>query len=248
MALQTSGAISLNQIHIEAGGTNESTVSMNDSDIRSLNEASGKTINNSANTTIDFDDFYGASGGFGGPGGGNNSGCIPYGIPVLMADGTYKNVEDLVAGDIVQAYNIDGLGFSEDWYGWSTTSFNGTAYNSQVVANPKAVYTRYYLVNNTLKVTNEHAVLIRRNGTTSFEAARDIAVGDQMLNESYEWIDITTIEEIQEEVQVANPDVENVDNYFAAGFLVHNPGTDLQKDDDDDDDDDDPGDGPGGIQ
>lgn len=61
MALQTSGAISLNQIHVEAGGTSGTTASLNDSDIRGLNEAAGKTINNTSGTTIDFDDFYGAS-------------------------------------------------------------------------------------------------------------------------------------------------------------------------------------------
>ena len=61
MALQTSGAISLNQIHIEAGGTSGTTASLNDSDIRSLNEASGRTINNTSGTEIDFADFYGAS-------------------------------------------------------------------------------------------------------------------------------------------------------------------------------------------
>ena len=53
MALQTSGAISLNQIHIEAGGTSGTTVSLNDSDIRSLGGV--------ASGAIDFADFYGAS-------------------------------------------------------------------------------------------------------------------------------------------------------------------------------------------
>tara|TARA_B100000212_G_scaffold332574_1_gene300983 strand:- start:2218 stop:2898 length:681 start_codon:yes stop_codon:yes gene_type:complete len=61
MALQTSGAISLDQIHVEAGGTTGTTCSLNDTDIRNLNEASGKTINNTQGTTIDFDDFYGAT-------------------------------------------------------------------------------------------------------------------------------------------------------------------------------------------
>ena len=147
-----------------------------------------------------------------------------------MANGTYKNVEDLVAGDLVQAYNIDGLGTDENWYGWSTTSFNGTAMTAQVMSNPKGSYGRYFLINNTLKATNEHAILIKRAGTTSFEAARDLVVGDQMLNESYQWVNITTIEEVYESVWVANPDVEDVDNYFASGFLVHNPKEDLIKD------------------
>jgi hypothetical protein len=54
--------ISLNDIHIEAGGTTGTTVSINDSDIRGLTAASGYTINGTSGTPIDFGDFYGASG------------------------------------------------------------------------------------------------------------------------------------------------------------------------------------------
>ena len=61
MALQTSGAISLNQIHVEAGGTSGTNCSINDSDIRGLSPASGYTIPTGSGTTIDFGDFYGAS-------------------------------------------------------------------------------------------------------------------------------------------------------------------------------------------
>lgn len=61
MALQTSGAISLNQIHTEAGGTSGTTVSINDSDIRGLTAASGYTIPTGSGTAIDFGDFYGAT-------------------------------------------------------------------------------------------------------------------------------------------------------------------------------------------
>jgi hypothetical protein len=62
MALATSGALTLDQIHVEAGGTTGTTCSLNDSDIRGLTAAAGKTINSTLGTTIDFDDFYGASG------------------------------------------------------------------------------------------------------------------------------------------------------------------------------------------
>jgi len=36
MGLQTSGAISLNDLHVEAGGGSGSTATVNDSDIRDL--------------------------------------------------------------------------------------------------------------------------------------------------------------------------------------------------------------------
>ena len=61
MTLPTSGAISLNGIHVEAGGTTFTTVSLNDADVRALNPASGNTINSTSGTAIDFGDFYGAS-------------------------------------------------------------------------------------------------------------------------------------------------------------------------------------------
>ena len=64
MALQTSGAISLADIHVEAAGSvyaGTSTSSLNDTDIRNLTAASGRTINSTLGTEIDFADFYGAS-------------------------------------------------------------------------------------------------------------------------------------------------------------------------------------------
>ena len=62
MALPTSGALTLDQIHVEAGGSSGTTASLNDSDIRGLNAGAGRTINSTLGTNIDFADFYGASG------------------------------------------------------------------------------------------------------------------------------------------------------------------------------------------
>ena len=61
MSLATSGLITLDQIHVEAGGTTTTACSVNDQDIRNLYEAPGRTINNTQGTTINFGDFYGAS-------------------------------------------------------------------------------------------------------------------------------------------------------------------------------------------
>tara|TARA_A100001015_G_scaffold316413_1_gene430608 strand:+ start:2308 stop:2937 length:630 start_codon:yes stop_codon:yes gene_type:complete len=54
MALQTSGAISLNQIHVEAGGSSGTQASINDSDIRGL-------ISKGSGATMSFSEWYGAS-------------------------------------------------------------------------------------------------------------------------------------------------------------------------------------------
>lgn len=54
MTLQTSGAISLNQIHIEAGGSSGIQVSMNDFDVRYL-------TNVGSGSSSAFNSFYGRS-------------------------------------------------------------------------------------------------------------------------------------------------------------------------------------------
>lgn len=54
MPLQTSGAISLNDIHVEAGGSSGTTASLNDSDIRDLIGKGSSVINS-------FSEYYGAS-------------------------------------------------------------------------------------------------------------------------------------------------------------------------------------------
>ena len=58
MALQSSGQISLNDIHVEAGGTTGTQASINDSDIRGL-------ISAAANSQMTFSSFYGASASIG---------------------------------------------------------------------------------------------------------------------------------------------------------------------------------------
>ena len=57
MPLQNSGQISLNDLHVEAGGTSGTQCSMNDSDIRGL-------LNAAANSQMTFSGFYGASSGW----------------------------------------------------------------------------------------------------------------------------------------------------------------------------------------
>jgi hypothetical protein len=54
MPLQSSGPISLNEIHIEAGGASGTTASINDADIRAL-------IGKSSGATMSFNEWYGAS-------------------------------------------------------------------------------------------------------------------------------------------------------------------------------------------
>jgi hypothetical protein len=56
MALPSSGSISLNQIHVEAGGSSNTLATINDADIRAL-------IGKGDGVTMSFNEWYGASSG-----------------------------------------------------------------------------------------------------------------------------------------------------------------------------------------
>lgn len=72
MTLQTSGAISLDDIHVEVGGTTGTTVSINDTDVRNL-------ISSTPGTAVSFNDYYGATSSI-------------WSVQVLTATSTYKGV------------------------------------------------------------------------------------------------------------------------------------------------------------
>lgn len=63
MPLQSSGQLTLDEIHVEAGGTTSTEATINDTDIRDL-------ISATADSEMEFADFYGADGSGGGGGGG----------------------------------------------------------------------------------------------------------------------------------------------------------------------------------
>jgi hypothetical protein len=141
MALPTSGAISLNQIHVEAGGSSGSIVSINDSDVRSL-------IGKASGTTSSFSQFYGASGqvdsfnivvgrrtvsgylpeAWGYISGSNGTGSIASGSNATaeFCSGTYT------AASWITFYNgtvsIQAAGTTNSNSGFTTATFNGTSF------------------------------------------------------------------------------------------------------------------------
>ena len=123
MALQTSGSISLNEIHIEAGGSNGTTASLNDSDIRGLTPASGYSINTTSGTTISIGDFYGASSEIvARTVAGSYGSAYPFTgafVASLISSSQSSAVGTLPSGFTNQSQYISGVKF----YGWSKQSF-----------------------------------------------------------------------------------------------------------------------------
>ena len=166
----------------------------------------------------------GTGGGTGGGDLGGGGGCLLYGTLVTLADGSTKLIEELELGDLVKTVSIDGLDseVEDAWKTFTSSSFTSTPATSTVTGIQKAQFSYYFLINNLLKITFEHPVMVERSGEYQFLRAKDIIVGDKIYRQDETWVTIDSIERIDENVNVVNINVESQDTYFADGILVHN--------------------------
>jgi len=157
-------------------------------------------------------------------GGGGGGGCLVYGTLVTMADGSFKPVEEIVIGDIVKTVSIDGLDSSDEdaWKVYTSTSFSSTSATSTVRGIMDDTWSEYYTINGSLNITFEHPVFVKRDIDYLFTRVVNLMLGDLILDEAGNWIEVTTIDKVTANVQTININVEDSDLYFANGLLVHN--------------------------
>ena len=154
--------------------------------------------------------------------------CLSPDTPITMADGTFKELGDLVLGDDVMSYKLVGLKDDETNVDtWQSDIIDGELTSSKVIRLVNGTYKDYYIINNIMKITFEHHVFIFRDDIYKFIPIKDVVIGDFLWSEELGHIEITTKEYINIEHPFITLDVEETDVYFAHGMLVHNP---IQKD------------------
>jgi hypothetical protein len=146
-----------------------------------------------------------------------------------MADGSFKNIEDLKLGDELLTFNIPGLPSTdnpEDWSPeskWSTDSTsNFTKVTTRVSSLESGPWWRHYVINGQYRVTGEHYLFVKRNELYQFVPVALLKVGDAFLTADKTEIEITNIELVHATVSTVALDVEDNDMYFADGILAHN--------------------------
>jgi len=77
----------------------------------------------------------------------------------------------------------------------------------------------YLVFNKVLKTSLEHRIWA--NG--EFKEAKDIKIGDFLLNSDGQEVEVTKIEYVQEEVETYDLVIEKNHNFFVSDYLVHNP-------------------------
>ena len=169
----------------------------------------------------------------GGPppgGGGGGGGCFVQGTPIVMADGSLKNIEDVTTGENVKSFRHSSLALDEDaWLTWTTPEIGSGSFgtsNVVGVTDPHS-HTNYYWINYNLKVTNEHPMLTFKDGVFKFVMVQDLSVGDYLVCEDGTREEIFAIPKITTACITHNMDVEDDDTYIVRGgnnigYIAHN--------------------------
>jgi len=147
--------------------------------------------------------------------------CFPAGTKITMADGSYKNIEDVEVGDFVLSYDT-----------------KKKVYASAEVLDleePMRAHLCYidFEDGSVLRTTNDHP-LYTQDGWKAIDIPEtkelvphlklgQLEIGDKVLSDSGEYNAIVSLECKKEVVKTYNLiEVERYNNFFAEGVLVHN--------------------------
>jgi hypothetical protein len=136
--------------------------------------------------------------------------CLAAGTKITMANGTRKNIESIVEGDIVNSYDF-------------RTHRLVSAPVLQVVRHDPKVMGAYYLLVTTktghrLAVTTNHPIYTNRG----WKQAGLVKVGDRLITGDSRQDSVASIEKVFHPIPTYNLTVEGYHNYFAESLLVHN--------------------------
>lgn len=135
-----------------------------------------------------------------------DSSCFLAGTKILMANGSYKNIETIKVGDVVKAFDFEKATIVD-------------AKVTKVYHHPPEEAPPYYLViNGELRVTPNHLMFI--NGR--WLPAGEVKLGDELYGMNGETIIVTSIQKVFSRCYTYNLEVETYHNYFADNILVHN--------------------------
>ena len=148
--------------------------------------------------------------------------CFPAGTRITMADGSYKNIEDVRIGDRVLSYDIIHDRF--------------TSWTVKMIGAP--VHPVYEVNDGLIRATREHPLYIKKtDGRTGWGAVYSISansvvrlkedvlpleVGDQLRTLEGEWIEVVKITFNSEPVKTYNLlSFSGRKTYFANDILVY---------------------------
>lgn len=160
--------------------------------------------------------------------------CLTKGTSIEMADGTHKLVEKIRVGDVLKGVKISNAPEDDTIIGWSTEELNLIETEVRVKSIiPIATAQTYIFNNGLLESSASHAHFIKRGDAWKFEQAKNVQVGDFLVDKEGNSIEIVSIDFYEhvkgDETDPGKPrkivydmNVETTDTYIANGLITHN--------------------------
>lgn len=130
-------------------------------------------------------------------------GCFVAETPVLMADGSLKNIDQIKVGDEVLTRAAEQ---------------NQVLRSARVTEVEATQVDGYYILNGSLKVTGEHRVWTQQGWRT----VDQLGFSDNLLQDDNRWVQLKSIEWQTDKTTVHNLEIDTYHTYFAGGVWVHN--------------------------
>ena len=170
--------------------------------------------------------------------GNSDSLCILVDTPVTLQDGSTIEAGDITEGLKLQGYSFSGLSEDSDgdFYSWSSEEKGESAEEVEVVNVVFSFADAYYNINNgEIKATQDHPMLVKDNsdGLFKFKKIGHISSKDKLVRKidgELVETDITSIETVDETVEIVTIDVETQDTYLINGYVTHNKGGNSHSD------------------
>ena len=144
---------------------------------------------------------------------------------ITLKDKSQKKIEDLKVDDELITFSIDGLENIQNMeilQKQELSTFHGSFQASKIKNIWLDLSSEIYKINGALLVDGSHYVFIKRNDKYYWSEVRHCIQGDELFKLNDEWERITKIETLETKQNVYNVQMNQVYNYFANGYLVHN--------------------------
>jgi hypothetical protein len=152
--------------------------------------------------------------------------CLKSDTLVTKADGTQVEIGDLVEGDMLKGYSLEGLGSDMNMMEWTNDSQLSPSETEVEVLNLVFSFAdRVYDINNgEIVASAEHPLLVNSNGTRQFKTIHTVEVGDFLIKADGSEVEVLSLDIHDETTEIVSLDVSGPDTYLANGYITHNKG------------------------
>ena len=159
-------------------------------------------------------------------------GCFDLTSPILLSDGSTKQLHQIRIGDVVKSWNIPTMPDTDnksDYMNWTSNYITGSTETTSVVTAThfSASFDNYWYINSgsnyEFKVSSAHGIFVKDNTDTyKFKYANELTTNDKLFDSNLDEVDIISIETVSGSLNAGWIDVEDADVNYYAGILAHN--------------------------